>query len=106
MHIQTLSEPVKELVISWCLSAHSFIQAISIAPLQVQFHLEVLPTTARILRRSFVPKRFRQLQVKDLPKVFFVAARARFEPATLWTKGTESTNEPPCCMRTSRAERV
>ena len=25
----------------------------------------------------------------------YMAARAGFEPATLWTKGTESTNEPP-----------
>ena len=24
-----------------------------------------------------------------------MAARAGFEPATLWTKGVESTNEPP-----------
>ena len=27
------------------------------------------PDTARILRRSFMPKRHRQLQAKDLPKV-------------------------------------
>ena len=26
----------------------------------------------------------------------YVAARAGFEPATLWMKGFESTNEPPC----------
>ena len=26
----------------------------------------------------------------------YVAARAEFEPTTLRTKGTESTNEPPC----------
>ena len=25
----------------------------------------------------------------------YVAAKAGFEPATLWTKGVESTNEPP-----------
>ena len=30
----------------------------------------------------------------------YVAARAGFEPATLRTKGTESTNEPPRPMHT------
>ena len=37
--------------------AQSFILAISIAPLQVLYHSEALPTTARILYRSFTPKR-------------------------------------------------
>src|SRR6218665_1497436 len=47
---------------------HSFIPAISIAPLQVLYYSEGLPTTARILYRSFTPKRTgMQLQVKDLP---------------------------------------
>ena len=36
---------------------HSFIPAISIAPLQVLYYSEALPTTARILCRSFTPKR-------------------------------------------------
>src|SRR6218665_3766421 len=37
---------------------HSFIHsAISIAPLQVIYYSEALPTTARILYRSFTPKR-------------------------------------------------
>ena len=37
---------------------HSFIQsAISIAPLQVLYYSEALPTTVRILYRSFTPKR-------------------------------------------------
>ena len=35
---------------------HSFILAISIAPLQVHYYSEVLTTTARILYRSFTPK--------------------------------------------------
>ena len=37
-------------------SIHSFILAISIAPLQVLYHSEALPTTARIPYRSFTPK--------------------------------------------------
>src|SRR6218665_1050872 len=36
---------------------HSFIPAISIAPFQVLYYSEALPTTARILYRSFTPKR-------------------------------------------------
>ena len=40
---------------------HSFIPAISIAPLQVLYHSKALPTTARILYRSFMPKRYTKL---------------------------------------------
>jgi len=36
---------------------NSFIPAISIAPLQVLYYSEALPTTTRILYRSFTPKR-------------------------------------------------
>src|SRR6218665_2471941 len=36
-------------------SIHSFIPAISIAPLKVLYYSEALPTTARILYRSFTP---------------------------------------------------
>ena len=39
------------------MSFHSFILAICIAPLQVLYYSEVLPTTARILYRSFTLKR-------------------------------------------------
>ena len=35
---------------------HSFIPVISIAPFQVLYYSEALPTTARILYRSFTPK--------------------------------------------------
>src|SRR6218665_3229458 len=38
-------------------SLSSFIPAISIVPLQVLYHSEALPTTTRILYRSFTPKR-------------------------------------------------
>jgi len=56
----------------------SFIQAICIvAPLRVHSYSEAIPTQrskltklARILCRSFTPKRHRQLRVKDLPKVY------------------------------------
>jgi len=36
---------------------YSFIPAISVAPLQVLYYSEALPTTARILYRSFTLKR-------------------------------------------------
>src|SRR6218665_437981 len=45
---------------STMLFIHSFIPAISIAPLQVLYYSEALPSTAvtaRILHRSFTPKR-------------------------------------------------
>src|SRR6218665_3301534 len=58
------------------------------------------PETARLPCRSFTPKRHRQLRVQDFPPN--VAARAGFEPATLQTKGTESTNEPPRPTRFTR----
>ena len=50
-------------------SFHSFIQAISIAPLQVHYYSEVLRTQHRCWVRVNTPKRKRQLRVKDLPKV-------------------------------------
>src|SRR6218665_2882319 len=52
------------------------------------------PDTARVLCRSFTPKRHRQLQVKHLPKVP-MTARARVEPTTLRSNGLDSTNAPP-----------
>src|SRR6218665_3832307 len=51
--------------------------------------------TERILCRSFMPNRHRQLLVKDLQKSIRGGYRAGFEPTTLRTKGGESTNEPP-----------
>src|SRR6218665_156872 len=56
------------------------------------------PTTAidTVCVRVYTPKSYRQLQVKDLLKVpVYVAARARFEPTTIWSKGIVSTNAPP-----------
>src|SRR6218665_3900597 len=43
--------------VSQCIQFNSFNLAISIAPLQVLYYSEALPTTARILYRSFTPKR-------------------------------------------------
>src|SRR6218665_2342579 len=46
---------------------HSFILAISIAPLQVLYHSEALPTTARTLYRSFTPKRTGNCRYRTCP---------------------------------------
>src|SRR6218665_1948328 len=65
---------------------HSFIQTISIAPLQVHYYSRGAPDTARILCRSF----------EGLAQGTCMAVR--FEPATFLTKGVESTystNVPP-----------
>src|SRR6218665_221103 len=82
-----------------CNVQHSFIHSglfysVSSSPLL----LTGAPDTARILCRSFTPKRHRQLRATDLPKVptLYVAARAGFEPTTPRTIDVESTNEPPC----------
>jgi len=49
---------------------YSFIHSISIAPLQVLYYSEALPTQHRmILCRNFTPKRHGHLWVKNLPKV-------------------------------------
>src|SRR6218665_2673308 len=48
---------------------HSFIQAIYIASLQVHHYSEALPTQHGYGSQSFMPKRHRQLRVKDLRKV-------------------------------------
>src|SRR6218665_248154 len=52
--------------------------------------LEALPTSSIDTVGVCTPKLYRKLQVKDLPKV-----RAGFEPTTIRSKGTASTNVPP-----------
>src|SRR6218665_1307867 len=76
----------------------SFIQAISIAPLQVHYYSDALPTQHGYCAGVSHRKRNRQLRVMDLPKVpiVYVAARAGFEPTALLLKGIGSTNAPPC----------
>src|SRR6218665_3775402 len=49
-------------------SVHLFIPAISIAPLQVLYYSEALPTTARILYRSFTPKRTGNCRYRTCPR--------------------------------------
>src|SRR6218665_208446 len=75
---------------------HSFIHsAISIAPLQVLYYSEALPTTARILYRRFTPKR-KATVGKGLAQGPYMAARAGVEPTTLRLKAIDSTKAPPC----------
>ena len=71
------------------LKVHSFILTNSIAPLQVHYYSEALPTTARILYRSFTPKR------TGPRSLLYFAARAGVEPTTLRLKVIDSTNAPP-----------
>src|SRR6218665_1870470 len=74
---------------------HSFILAISIAPLQVLYYSEALPTTARILYRSFTRKRTGNCIGKGLAQGPYVAVRAGVEPTPLRLKVIVSTKEPP-----------
>ena len=50
-------------------SFHSFIQSISIVPLQVHYYSEALPTQHGYCAGVLTLRRHRQLLVKDLPKV-------------------------------------
>ena len=67
------------------INIHSFILAISIAPLQVLYYSEALPTTARILTYCIgVSRRSAQATVgTGLAQGPYVAARAGVEPTTL-----------------------
>src|SRR6218665_3161802 len=47
---------------------HSFILAISVAPLQVLYYSEALLTTARILYQSFTPKRTGNCRYRTCPR--------------------------------------
>ena len=72
---------------------HSFILVISITPLQVLYYSEALPTTARILYRSFTPSA-QATAGKGLAQGPYVTARAGVEPTTLRLKVIASTNAP------------
>jgi|SRR6218665_367020 len=80
---------------------HSFIQAISTAPLQVHYYSEALPTQHGycVGFHAEVPE---AIASEGLALGPYVAARARVEPMTLRTIGISSTNDdPPCPPRIS-----
>src|SRR6218665_990937 len=74
-----------ELTCSWRYSIHSLIPVISIAPLQVHYYSKAIPTTALILLT-------RRNATGNLSEGLL---QVEFEPATLRTRGTELTAEPP-----------
>src|SRR6218665_1502770 len=74
---------------------HSFILDISIAPLQIHYHSEALPTTALIMCRSQHPGVLQATVSEGLAQGPYLAAGEGFEPETHWTQGTELTTEPP-----------
>jgi len=68
--------------------------AISIAPLQVLYYSEALPTDTVCIG---VSRRSAQATVgKGLAQGPYVAARAEVEPTTLRLKAIDSTKAPPC----------
>src|SRR6218665_310699 len=71
-----------------------FIPDISIAPLQVHYYSEELPTTALILCRSQHTKALQATVSEGLAQGPYVAARVGFKPATLQMQDTELTTEP------------
>ena len=70
------------------ISKRAFILDIYIAPLQVNYYSEVLPTTALTMcRRVKTPKHYRQLWVEDLPKVpMWQPVKGEFEHVKHWWK--------------------
>ena|SRR6218665_3679839 len=72
---------------------HSFIQAISIASLQVHYYSEVLLLHRTNTVSEFHAEAPQATASQGLAQGPYVAARARFEPTTFRMKGDESTNE-------------
>src|SRR6218665_130256 len=79
----------------FALFIHSFILAISIAPLQVHYYSEALPATAWILYRRVSHRGAQATASKGLAQGPYVAARVGVEPTTLRLKVIDSTNAPP-----------
>jgi len=84
LEMEKLAEKIKVWNASFIHS--SYFYSTSSSPLLLKGALD----TAWILCWNFTVKRHRQLREKDLPKV----PREEFDPATLRTRGGESTNEP------------
>ena len=72
---------------------HSFIQAISIAPLQVHYYIEALLTKHGYCAGNSCLSATGNCEWR-IAQGPFVAARAGVEPMTLRTKGVDSTNAP------------
>jgi len=72
---------------------HSLIQAISIAPLQVHYYSETLSTQHGYCFEVHA-KAPQAIASEVLAQGTYVAARAGYEPMTLWTKGDESMKPP------------
>ena len=71
-----------------------FIMDISIAPFQVYYYSEALPTQLDTV--SVFHAEAPQATVSEgLAQGPYVAPRAGFEPTTLWSTAMDSTNEPP-----------
>ena len=73
---------------------YSFIQAISVAPLQVRYSEALLTKHGSCVGVSR-PSATGNCAWRTCPRSLYVAARAGFEPATIRTKGVEYTNAPP-----------
>src|SRR6218665_47796 len=72
----------------------SFLPDISIAPLQVHYYSEALPTTALILCWSYHAKALHATVSERLAQGRYLVARVGFKPATFRTQGTKLTTEP------------
>src|SRR6218665_3899951 len=83
-----------------CTKPHSFILGISIAPLQVHYHTEALPTAFALCRSKHAKTlgvQRCQLRIATLTaQGSYMTARVGFEHATIRTQGIKPTTELPC----------
>jgi len=76
------------------LTVHSLIPNISVAPLQVHYYSEALPTTIIDTVSEFTCQALQATTSEGLAQCPYMAARAGFESTTLQSKGIASTNYP------------
>src|SRR6218665_3185361 len=67
---------------------------------------EALPTTAIDTVPEFTREALEAIAGKGLAQGPYMAARARFEPTTLWLNGIVSTNVPPCPTKCSNGQNM
>src|SRR6218665_1143272 len=84
----SLTHPASQVV-------HSFIQDISIAPLQVHYYSEAFPTTTTDNVSEFHAEAPRATVSEGHAQGPYVVAKARFEPKVPRSTAIDSTNEPP-----------
>ena len=97
--LQYLQVHVMSILVKYCIvSIHLYSASHSMSL------SESIPITALILCRSLDAEVLQAIASEGFAQGTYVAARVRFDPATLRTKGAELTTEPP--RPTSKAKQL